>query len=140
MRRLEIPAEVFQRIHVLRLSSLGDVVLTLPFTLQKLVNRIRPHYGEGTNLDVFAWHEAFADLVALFHHFAYRDVVSQAIRAIEFTELIKRRLIEAGVDVIDLGAGELGAQCGLVDGDEEVGQVALEVVRRARPVASIQWR
>jgi hypothetical protein len=34
---------------------------------------------EPTNPDVLAWHEAFADLVALFQHFVHRDVVVRAV-------------------------------------------------------------
>ena len=37
-----------------------------------LVHRLRRHFSVATNPDVFAWHEAFADLIALFQHFAYR--------------------------------------------------------------------
>jgi len=44
-----------------------------------LVDRLREYFTEATNPDVFAWHEAFADLVALFHHFAFADVVANAV-------------------------------------------------------------
>ena len=44
-----------------------------------IVHRLRPFFAEATNADVFAWHEAFADLIALFQHFAYREVVLEAI-------------------------------------------------------------
>ncbi|MEV0295307.1 hypothetical protein [Nocardia sp. NPDC050710] len=44
-----------------------------------IVHRIRRRYNESTNRDVFAWHEAVADLIALFQHFAHRDVVLEAI-------------------------------------------------------------
>ncbi|BAW04559.1 hypothetical protein GL305_32960 [Nocardia seriolae] len=44
-----------------------------------IVHRIRRQYRLSTNQDVFACHEAIADLVALFQHFAYRDVVLDAI-------------------------------------------------------------
>ncbi|MFQ6398573.1 hypothetical protein ACLMAJ_34695 [Nocardia sp. KC 131] len=44
-----------------------------------IVHRIRRLYNESTNRDVFAWHEAVADLMALFQHFAHRDVVLEAI-------------------------------------------------------------
>jgi hypothetical protein len=40
-----------------------------------LVHRLRSQYSEATNVDVFAFHEAFADLIALFQHFVHRDVV-----------------------------------------------------------------
>src|SRR4051794_10836339 len=46
-----------------------------------IVHRLRPHYSEATNADVFALHEAFADLVALFQHFVHRDVVLDAVAA-----------------------------------------------------------
>ena len=41
----------------------------------------RPYFSEATNADVFAWHEAFADLIALFQHFAYQHVVFEAVTA-----------------------------------------------------------
>jgi hypothetical protein len=44
-----------------------------------LMHRIRPNFSDATNPDVFAWHEAFADLVALFHHFVFPEVVSEAV-------------------------------------------------------------
>jgi len=44
-----------------------------------VVHRLRPHYSEATNPDVVAFHEAAADLMALFLHFAYRDVVVAAV-------------------------------------------------------------
>ena len=46
-----------------------------------LVHRLRPNFSVGTNPDVFAWHEAFADLVALFHHFTFTEVVADAVAA-----------------------------------------------------------
>jgi hypothetical protein len=44
-----------------------------------IVHRLRRYYSEATNPDVFAWHEAFADLVALFQHFVHHDVVVDAV-------------------------------------------------------------
>lgn len=44
-----------------------------------LVHRLRRYFTEATNGDVFAWHEAFADLIALFQHFAHREVVEEVI-------------------------------------------------------------
>ena len=46
-----------------------------------VVHRLRPYYSEVTNPDVLAFHEAAADLMALFLHFAYRDVVVGAVAA-----------------------------------------------------------
>jgi len=53
-----------------------------------IVHRQRRYYAEATNPDVFAWHEAIADLVALFHHFTYADVVADAVAAAQ-TDLEK---------------------------------------------------
>ena len=44
-----------------------------------IVHRLRPYFAEASNKDVFAWHEAFADLIALFQHFAYPEVVLEAV-------------------------------------------------------------
>lgn len=48
-----------------------------------IVHRLRRRYSEATNADVFAWHEAFADLVAVFQHFVFPEVVREAI-TVEF--------------------------------------------------------
>lgn len=40
-----------------------------------VVDRLRPKFTEPTGHDVPAFHEAFADLVAVFHHFALPDLV-----------------------------------------------------------------
>jgi hypothetical protein len=44
-----------------------------------LLHRLRRRFNQATNPDVFAWHEAFADLITLFQHFAHRDVVVEAV-------------------------------------------------------------
>jgi hypothetical protein len=44
-----------------------------------IVHHERRYFSESTNPDVFAWHEAFADLIALFQHFLYRDVIAEAV-------------------------------------------------------------
>jgi hypothetical protein len=66
-----------------------------------IVNRLRRYFMEATNLDVLAWHEAFADLVALFQHFVHRDVVVRAVTATE---------------------GDIGRNSALFDLAEEFGQ------------------
>lgn len=45
-----------------------------------LVHRVRKRYLEPTNPDVLACHEALADLVALFQHFAHRGFVYGAVK------------------------------------------------------------
>lgn len=44
-----------------------------------LVHRLRHYYVQPSNPDVLACHEAFADLVALFHHFVFPEVVREAV-------------------------------------------------------------
>ena len=69
-----------------------------------LVHRLRPNFSIATNPDVFAWHEAFADLVALFHHFTFTDVVADAVAA-------GRGDLSEGKGLFDL-AGEFGLSTG----------------------------
>jgi len=45
-----------------------------------LLDGLRAHFIVPTNTDVVAFHEAFADLVAIFQHFSYAEVVLIAIR------------------------------------------------------------
>lgn len=44
-----------------------------------IIHRLRKYYTEATNPDVYAWHEAFADLIALFQHFVHREVLMEAV-------------------------------------------------------------
>jgi hypothetical protein len=46
-----------------------------------LLDGLRSHFLFPSNLDVLAFHEAFADLIAVFQRFTYRDVVLTAVRA-----------------------------------------------------------
>jgi hypothetical protein len=45
-----------------------------------LLDGLRPHFTVPTQIDVLAFHEAFADLVAVLQHFTYREIVLAAIR------------------------------------------------------------
>jgi hypothetical protein len=45
-----------------------------------IVDGLRSHFTEQTNPDVAAFHEAFADLAALFRHFTHREVLLEAIQ------------------------------------------------------------
>jgi hypothetical protein len=49
-------------------------------TTHALLDGLRSLFQVPTNVDVPAFHEGFADLVALFLHFSYADVVERAIR------------------------------------------------------------
>ena len=48
-------------------------------TTHAVVDRLRPGFNEATNPDVTAFHEAFADLVAIFRHFTLDQVLIDAI-------------------------------------------------------------
>ena len=49
-------------------------------TTHAIVDGLRSHFLEQTNPDVAAFHEAFADLAALFRHFGHREVLLDTIR------------------------------------------------------------
>lgn len=69
-----------------------------------IVHRLRRYLSEPTNSDVLAWHEACADLMALFHHFVFPDVVAEAIAD-------SRGELEQGSALLDL-ALEFGESTG----------------------------
>ena len=48
-------------------------------TTHAIVDGIRGYFLEQTNVDVPAFHEAFADLAALFRHFSHREVLQDTI-------------------------------------------------------------
>ncbi len=45
-----------------------------------IVNRLRRNFLEPSNVDVLAFHEGFSDIVALFQHFSFIDVVRAQIQ------------------------------------------------------------
>lgn len=45
-----------------------------------ILYRLRPYFNEPTNRDVLAFHEGFADIVAIFQHFTFPDVLYEAIQ------------------------------------------------------------
>lgn len=49
-------------------------------TTHAIVDGIRKHFMEATNVDVSAFHEAFADLAALFSHFAHKHALLDTIQ------------------------------------------------------------
>jgi hypothetical protein len=46
-----------------------------------VVHRLRENFLEASNDDVLAFHEGFADIVAIFQHFTFPDVLAEAIAA-----------------------------------------------------------
>jgi hypothetical protein len=49
-------------------------------TTHAIIDGIRTYFTEYTNPDVPAFHEAFADVVALFRHFSHKEVLLDAIQ------------------------------------------------------------
>lgn len=45
-----------------------------------IVDRLRPLFLEPSNVDVLAFHEGFADLVALLQHFSFQDILRDQIQ------------------------------------------------------------
>jgi hypothetical protein len=45
-----------------------------------IVDRLRRYFLEPSNVDVLAFHEGFADIVALLQHFSFRDLLAEAIQ------------------------------------------------------------
>ncbi len=45
-----------------------------------IVDRLRHHFLEPTNPDVLAFHEGFADIVALFQHFSFQEFLREQIQ------------------------------------------------------------
>ena len=45
-----------------------------------LVDRLRPMFIDATNHDVLAFHEGFSDIVAIFQHFSFREVLASTIQ------------------------------------------------------------
>lgn len=48
-------------------------------TTHALLDGVHPRFHEAVNVDVLAFHEAFADIVALFQHFSYPGVLKEQI-------------------------------------------------------------
>jgi hypothetical protein len=48
-------------------------------TTHALLDGLHPYFGEPSNMDVLALHEAFADIVALFQHFSHPEVLRHQI-------------------------------------------------------------
>ncbi|MBV9813101.1 MAG: S8 family serine peptidase, partial [Acetobacteraceae bacterium] len=64
-------------------------------TTHALLDGLHPRYSEHTNVDMAAFHEAFADIVALFQHFAMPESLTRQIRKAKgSTTDIGRRLGE----------------------------------------------
>jgi hypothetical protein len=59
-----------------------------------VVDRLRDRFMEPTNPDVLAFHEGFADIVALFQHFSFEEYLKGQIQKTGFDLLSGRQLFE----------------------------------------------
>jgi hypothetical protein len=69
-------------------------------TAHALLDALHPRYVEPTNPDVLAFHEAFADLVAILQHFGHRELLREVIArsrgALEEAELLTQLARQMG--------------------------------------------
>ncbi len=72
-----------------------------------LLDGVHRHYQEASNPDVGAFHEGFADIVALFQHFTYGDIVSAEIARAR-GEIGAARLLSGLARQFGEGAGKAG--------------------------------
>ena len=59
-------------------TSLSHDIIAHELT-HALLDGLRAHFMQATGPDVLAFHEGFADLVAIFQHFSYEEVVQTAL-------------------------------------------------------------
>jgi len=69
-------------------------------TAHALLDGLHPRFGQPTNLDVLAFHEAFSDVVALFQHFMMPEALELEIGRtrgnLEFADLLGNLAVEFG--------------------------------------------
>ena len=88
-----------------------------------LLDGLRAHFTIPTSPDVLAFHEGFADLVAIFQHFSYREVVLAAIRKSQ-GQLDRARLLT-----------DIAIQFGHTTGRGQALRSAVQVDETGNPVA-----
>jgi hypothetical protein len=71
-------------------------------TTHALIDGLRDQFTEPTNVDVSAFHEAFADIIALFQHFSFKEALIDTIRR-------SRGLLYRATLPPDVGPGSEGA-------------------------------
>ena len=94
-------------------------------TTHALLDGVHPRFNEATNPDVRAFHEAFADIVALFQHFSRKELVEQA-------------LAESHGDVNSDLLFDLGRQFGEATNGEIGGALRRALLRKEGPDSKIE--
>ena len=85
-----------------------------------ILDGLHREYNQPTNPDVLAFHEAFADIIALFQHFTFPDVLKQQIRKtkgnLEGQNLLGELAQQFGVSI-----GQYGSLRNAIGGYDENG-------------------
>ncbi len=72
-------------------------------TTHAIIDGIRRYFTEPTNVDVPAFHEAFADLAALFRHFAHKEVLLDTLQ--KTGGLLYRFYVKSDASVVEAPEG-----------------------------------
>jgi hypothetical protein len=89
-----------------------------------IVDGIRTYFTEPTNPDVLAFHEAFADLTALFAHFSHKEALIDVIHrtgGLLYRSIIKPEVTPDGDPVI---AAEISTRNSFIDLAKQFGQAS----------------
>ena len=91
-----------------------------------VIDGIRQHFTEPTNVDVAAFHEAFADLAALFRHFSHQEALLETLQrtgGLLYGPSLSSEAGSVGSSPFAVGAG-LAADNPLVNLARQFGQVS----------------
>lgn len=89
-----------------------------------IVDGIRTYFTEPTNPDVLAFHEAFADLTALFAHFAHKEALIDVIHktgGLLYRSIVKPDVTPEGKPVI---AAEISTRNSFIELAKQFGQAS----------------
>lgn len=87
-------------------------------TTHAILDGLHPHFIDASNVDMLAFHEAFADIVALFQHFTLSDPLKQQIAALK-GNLSKRSLLSGLAKQFGEAIGHYGALRDAIDAVDE---------------------
>ena len=88
-------------------------------TTHAILDGMQMHYNEPTNPDVLAFHEAFADIVALFQHFSFPEVLRHQI-ALTRGDLSSRNLLGELAMEFGVAIGQYGSLRSAIGSFDEV--------------------
>ena len=90
-------------------------------TTHALLDGVHPRFNEPVNEDVLAFHEAFADIVALFQHFSYPGVLRDQIARTR-GDLARQSVLGTAGAAVCLGVGtrRRAAQLSRKDGERQM--------------------